>query len=165
MKFLGQPYYVGLLSAAALHGAAHQQPMHTQVITDRPTRAVRAGRVRISFHVSRDVKALPVARIASEVGTIAVSTPEVTALDLVRFEAASGYMSNIATVVSELAERVDAARLAATARTYATPVLQRLGYLLELVHQAALAESVAGALHGRRLRRVRCHRPGYLVHT
>jgi hypothetical protein len=27
MRFLGQPYYVGLLSAAAIHGAAHQQPM------------------------------------------------------------------------------------------------------------------------------------------
>ena len=27
MKFLGQPYYVGLLTAAASYGAAHQQPM------------------------------------------------------------------------------------------------------------------------------------------
>jgi predicted transcriptional regulator of viral defense system len=26
MKFMDQPYYVGLLSAAAIHGAAHQQP-------------------------------------------------------------------------------------------------------------------------------------------
>ena len=27
MRFHGVPYYVGLLTAAALHGAAHQQPM------------------------------------------------------------------------------------------------------------------------------------------
>ena len=27
MKFLNKNYYVGLFSAAALHGAAHQQPM------------------------------------------------------------------------------------------------------------------------------------------
>jgi predicted transcriptional regulator of viral defense system len=33
MKFHGQPYYVGILSAAALHGAAHQQPQEFQIIT------------------------------------------------------------------------------------------------------------------------------------
>src|SRR5450756_2468572 len=50
MHFLGQPYYVGLLSAAAIHGASHQQPMEFQVITDRPTRRGLAGRARIQFH-------------------------------------------------------------------------------------------------------------------
>lgn len=154
MGFLGQPYYVGLLTAAMLHGAAHQQPMVTRVITDRPTRPVRAGRVRISFHVSRDVKAVPVTRVTSEVGTIAVSTPEVTALDIVRFHAVSGYMSNVATVLSELAERMDLARLVAAARFYATPVLQRLGFLLEVVKQDALAAGVSKALGGRRYRTV-----------
>jgi len=29
---------VGVLSAAAIHGAAHQQPMIFQVVTDKPTR-------------------------------------------------------------------------------------------------------------------------------
>jgi predicted transcriptional regulator of viral defense system len=36
MQSLGKPYYVGLLSAAALHGAAHQQPMGYTVITQSP---------------------------------------------------------------------------------------------------------------------------------
>ena len=44
MGFLDQPYYAGLLSAAAIHGAAHQQPMVFQVITDRATRPARAHR-------------------------------------------------------------------------------------------------------------------------
>jgi len=34
MQFAGKPYYVGLLSAAALQGAAHQQPQEFYVITD-----------------------------------------------------------------------------------------------------------------------------------
>jgi predicted transcriptional regulator of viral defense system len=34
MKFCGRRYYVGLLSAAALYGAAHQQPQEFQVVTD-----------------------------------------------------------------------------------------------------------------------------------
>jgi hypothetical protein len=50
MRFLKQPDYVGLLSAAAIHGAAHQQPMLFQVVTDRPSRPVRVGRVRIGGH-------------------------------------------------------------------------------------------------------------------
>ncbi len=36
MRYVGRPYYVALLSAAAFHGAAHQQPMLFQVVTDRP---------------------------------------------------------------------------------------------------------------------------------
>ncbi|HAK94450.1 MAG TPA: hypothetical protein DCM87_05480, partial [Planctomycetes bacterium] len=36
MRHIGQPYYVGLLSAAAIHGAAHQQPMVFQVVTGKP---------------------------------------------------------------------------------------------------------------------------------
>jgi hypothetical protein len=34
MKFVDKPYYVGLLSAAALNGAAHQQPQEFFVVTN-----------------------------------------------------------------------------------------------------------------------------------
>ena len=54
MDFLDRPYYVGLLSAAAIHGAAHQQPMVFQVITDMVIKAARAGRVAIQFHQTRE---------------------------------------------------------------------------------------------------------------
>ena len=72
MQFLGQPYYVGILSAAAIHSAAHQQPMLFQVITDRPTRPARAGRVRIGFHVGRHVEKAPVVEIQTETGSMRV---------------------------------------------------------------------------------------------
>lgn len=36
MKSLNIHYYVGLISAAALHGTAHQQPMEYFVITEKP---------------------------------------------------------------------------------------------------------------------------------
>jgi len=42
MRFLRQPYYVGILSAAAIHGAAHQQPMLFQVEKRRPIRSAVA---------------------------------------------------------------------------------------------------------------------------
>ena len=49
MKHFSQEYYVGLLTAAALHGAAHQQPMTFQVITDKRTRNITVGELFIEF--------------------------------------------------------------------------------------------------------------------
>jgi len=153
MRFLGQPYYVGLLSAAAIHGAAHQQPMVFQVVTDRPTRGGRAGRVRIEFHMSRSIDDAPVVEVQTETGSMRVSTPEVTAYDLVRLPAAAGHLNNVATVLGELAEKLDAAKLAELAPKYSVPDVQRLGYLLDLVGKQDLAEPLAKALERRR------HRP------
>ena len=40
MAAMRLPYYVGILTAAAQHGASHQQPQEFQVITDRSVRPV-----------------------------------------------------------------------------------------------------------------------------
>ncbi len=154
MGHLEQPYYVGLLTAAGLFGAAHQQPMVFQVITDRPTRAMTAGRIRIEFHVSSLVGDAPVTEAPTETGTMRVSTPEVTALDLVRYPAACGHLSNVATVLAELADRMDASRLVALAPLYDVPEVQRLGFLLDLVEKGGLAEPLAEWLLQRRVRPV-----------
>ena len=152
MRFLGQSYYVGLLSAAAIHGAAHQQPMVFQVITDRATRPALAGRVRINFHISRKIEKVPVVEIQTETGSMRVSTPEATALDLVRFAAAAGHASNVATVLAELSEKLDPATLAKLADSYAVPDVQRIGYLLEKLGEHDLAKPLAGWLAKRRYR-------------
>lgn len=154
MRCLGQPYYVGLLSAAAIHGASHQQPMVFQVVTDRPTRQAKAGRVHIEFHMSRFVTEVPVIDVQTETGSMRVSTPEVTAYDALRFSAAGGHLSNVATVLAELAETIDSSRLAELAQTYSTPDVQRLGYLLELVGEHDLAEALLETLEPRRRRPV-----------
>lgn len=82
MRYLGQPYYVGLLSAAAIHGAAHQQPMVFQVVTSRPTREMRAGKLAIRFSMSGLVETLPVIEQQTETGTMRVAAPETCAFDL-----------------------------------------------------------------------------------
>ena len=154
MRFLGQPYYVGILSAAALHGAAHQQPMAFQVVTDRPTRPARAGRVRIEFHMSRVLDGTPLVDLPTDTGTIRVASPEATAFDVVRYPAAAGYLSNAATVLAELAERITPEALARCAKRQATPDVQRLGYLLERINRKGLADSLAAYLAGQRMRNV-----------
>jgi predicted transcriptional regulator of viral defense system len=154
MRFLGQRYYVGILSAAALHGAAHQQPMAFQVVTDRVTRGASAGRVRIEFHKSRDLRRAEVVEMQTDTGTMRVASPEWTAFDLVRYPAAAGYWSNVATVLVELADRMEPDVLARCAVGHATPDVQRLGYLLEFVGKPELAASLAKSLEGRRVRAV-----------
>jgi predicted transcriptional regulator of viral defense system len=151
MRHLGRRYYVALLSAAALHGAGHQQPMAFQVIADSPERDVVLGRVRIELHASKLLQGAATQMIQTETGSMVVASPETTAFDLVRFPAASGYWSNIATVLSELAEKLDPMQLAASAARVARSDVQRLGWLLDLVAQRELADALARTLVGKRL--------------
>jgi len=143
MAYLGRPYYVALLSAAALHGAAHQSPQEFQVVTDRPLRPVEVGRARIRFVKKARLRRTATVGIKSPTGEIRVSTPEATALDLVRYPEHSGSLGNVVTVLAELAERLDALALAraAEADNESAPA-QRLGYLLDRIGHTNLIASL-----------------------
>lgn len=154
MRHLGRNYHVALLSAAALHGAGHQQPMAFQVMADAPERDIVVGRVRIQFHVSQRLVSAATQLLQTETGTMRVATPETTALELARFPAACGGWSNVATVLGELAERIDPRALAAGAALVAQSDVQRLGWLLELVGAPKLADALAASLVGKRLQAV-----------
>ena len=66
-------------------------------------------------------------------GTVLVSTPEATAVDLVGYQHQAGGLDLAATVLSELAEHIDAEKLSVAAATAPVAWAQRLGYLLEHV--------------------------------
>lgn len=56
MQHLGRPYYVGLLSAAALHGAAHQQPQSFATLVAKPAvRPVRVNGMNLVFPVKSTI--------------------------------------------------------------------------------------------------------------
>ncbi len=142
MKSLRLPYYAGLLTAAQYHGAAHQRPQEFQVLLDRSRRPIECGRVRVRFIVRKNLCNVPVQSFNTPRGTVQVSTPAATALDLVGYHHHAGGLSQVATVLSELAERIDPKALAAAAAAAPVPWAQRLGYLLE---RAGVGER-AGAL-------------------
>lgn len=144
MNFLGQPYYVGLLSAAALHGAAHQQPQEFQVVTNKQLRSVVAGRARIRIFRKLRFERTPTMEMKTETGAMRVSTPEATALDLLRYLERVGHLSHVATVLAELLEKIEPDRLAQVARIESElPTAQRLGHLLEQVGAGKSASSLA----------------------
>ena len=131
MKHLDLPYYAGLLSAAQYHGAAHHRPQEFNVFLSKNRRPIKCGAVRVAIMARKNLKDVPAQAINTPRGTIQVSTPEATALDLIGYVDHVGGLNLAATILCELAERIDAAKLAAAAETAPVPWAQRLGYLLE----------------------------------
>lgn len=136
MKRLKLPYYAGLLTAAQYHGAAHHRPQEFQVVIESTRRPIECGKVRVVFIRRARAAKVPVQSINTPRGALLISTPEATALDLVGYEARVGGLDQVATILSELAERIDAQKLAQAARCAPLPWAQRLGYLLELAGAA-----------------------------
>ena len=140
---LGEPYYIALLSAAERHGAAHQRPQSLQVMVGKNRAAIECGEVRVVFIARGDLERMPVASVNTPRGVVRYATPEVTALELVGYPNHAGGMSNVATVLAELAEEVDPKKLVEAAEMSPVGWSQRLGYLLELVDQQELAGALA----------------------
>ena len=163
MRFHDTSYYVGLLSAAELHGAAHQKPQEFQVIAAEQLRPLRVGRNRIRFFLKKDLERTPVDLFKTSSGRMRISTAEATAIDLVRYVDRVGHLNYVATVLAELAEKLDARKLveAAVAEGELSAV-QRLGYLLEVVGAGKVASKLAKWLAGRSPRPVLLNldRPG-----
>ena len=133
MERLDLSYYAGLLSAAQYHGAAHHRPQEFQVYLTSSRRPIKCGAVRVAFMVRKRLKQVPIQSFNTRRGTILVSTPEATAVDLVGYQQQAGGLDQVATVLFELVERIDPDKLVAAVRSAPVPWAQRLGYLLEHV--------------------------------
>lgn len=142
MQRQGLAYYAGLLSAAQFHGAAHHRPQEFQVMLAKARRSIQCGQVRVTFHVRKRLKDVPVQSFNTPRGTVLASTPEATALDLVGYHEQAGGLDVVATVLAELAEKIEPQKLAAAAHTAPLPWVQRLGYLLQKIESADKAAAL-----------------------
>ena len=151
MRREGQPYYVGLLKAAELHGATHQAVMEFQVVTAKRLQRIRAGRNLIVFYFRKDMDAVTagIEDRKTDTGTMKISSAALTALDLLRYPQASGGIDNVATVLSDLGQKIDPGQLAVLSEAVERPVVQRLGYLLEHLGHDTLTGSMLDTLRAR----------------
>ncbi len=129
MQHLRRDYYVGLLSAAAQHGASHQAAQTFQAVTGRHLEDRDFERVRLRFYSSALVAQTPVERVNTPTGTMAVSTREATVGDLVERPRDSGGLNNVATVLREIGE-LDGGKLARLSALRPRTHARRLGWLL-----------------------------------
>lgn len=135
MSHLGHDYYVGLLSAAAIHGASHQAPMVFQVVTPARLRDRTIGRTKLQFIQRADAAERPRLRHTVPTGRIWVSSPEVTVFDLVEAPERAAGLSNVATIIGDLLHdgMLDPTALADVAAFYPTVVAQRVGHLIDFM--------------------------------
>lgn len=153
MKHEKHPYYVGLLKAAELHGATHQAVMQFQIVTDKRMRQVRAGRSLLSFFYRRDMQpvSFAIGDHKTDTGRMKVSSPELTALDLLRYAHAAGTIDSIATVLSDLGKKIEGQLLQRLAPTFERSVIQRLGYLLDYVKHNEPAQGLHAYLQSEKV--------------
>ena len=142
MDTLGEPYYAALLSAAQLHGAAHQRPQVFQVIVRRPRAPIECGRVRVEFHVRSDMERAGTVTMNTPRGPLRVSSPETTALELVGYARHAGGIGNVAALLTDLSAILQPDRLVDEAHKVPVAWVQRLGYLLQLVEATDLANAL-----------------------
>jgi predicted transcriptional regulator of viral defense system len=135
MQVLKRPYYIGLLNAAAWYGAAHQQPQKYAVIVPPPVLpAIRKPYASIDFIYKKSWHQKDVIKKKTNAGYVMVSSPELTSLDLCYYSRHAGGINQVATVLQELSEEIDANKLVEVAgRYFSRMAVQRVGYLLELL--------------------------------
>lgn len=152
MNYLGLPYYVGLLTASSLLGFAHQQPAEFQVITTKQIKPLRIGRTMLRFFYNKQLEKMPIQKLKSETGYFNISSPEVTACDLIKYVKAAGSLNNAATVLAELSNKINPIQLVNIASLYDLPTLQRVGYLLEKFGEKKVTDHLFSLLSSKKLR-------------
>lgn len=145
MAYLSKPYYVCMLSAAELLGAAHQRPQQFSVMTTFPKRRVVSTRnVIIDWFYREGLPEDALITKNTETGTIRISNPLLTAADLVQYQQHIGGLSRVATILEELSEQINIKSQFASLASFVKKVTwQRLGYILEhVVEENELADEL-----------------------
>ncbi|MCF8296871.1 MAG: type IV toxin-antitoxin system AbiEi family antitoxin [Saprospiraceae bacterium] len=155
MKFLNRDYYVCLHSAAALHGAGHQQPMEFQVMIKKPPlRNIVSKKLIISFFTKGQWEQEQIVEKKTECGYINVSTPELTGFDLILHNKKVGGLNRIIPIIEDLTESMKPSLIATAAKSQMTPTIQRFGYLLDEMGKHLLANSLNKSLKNHTLKEI-----------
>lgn len=137
MKYLQKQYYVGLFSAAMLHGAAHQQPQEYYIVTTSPKpRKVKKERLIINFSEKINFPIYGIEEKKTSTGYLKLSNKELTFFDMIYYVNYLGGINRIITILDELKEEIKTNKFKEVIKNeFPNTVYQRAGYLLEHVLQ------------------------------
>ncbi len=135
MLFLNKKYYISLLNAASFYGASHQRAQTFSVMTEAPKlRNTTKTGTSILFFSKKDIPEGYIQKHKAQSGYVNVSSPELTAIDLIENEKYVGGLNRVCTVLNELVDSIDFDRLDEDFFNLAsTPTYQRFGYILESI--------------------------------
>jgi predicted transcriptional regulator of viral defense system len=154
MNFLHVKYYVGSLTAASYHGAAHQAVQVYQIVTDKQIRPIKLGRTNLSFLYKnkKSFCSIVPSLIPKTNEGVHLSSPELTALDLLIYKDRVGSFNTVVTVLAELAPKINAETLIRLMEKTALVHGQRLGYVLEMTGHTDLSKDIHSFLESKSLR-------------
>ncbi|MBD3638049.1 MAG: hypothetical protein HUJ25_11910 [Crocinitomicaceae bacterium] len=130
---LNKKYYVGLYSAAALHGASHQRIQQDYIITVPPAvRSIDKGKTRIKFFKTEHWPDFNLVEKKSDAGLYKVSSPALTMVDLIHYHSKIGGINRMLANIEELAEQITKEDVKDLTKWYPyKSTLQRLGFILD----------------------------------
>lgn len=128
-------YYACLLSACCFYGSSHQKPQVFQVMVNEQIAPLVCGEVKIEFVSKKTaITSFPKQKIATSTGYLSISSPELTAIDLLLYVKRCGGLDHVALVLSELIEVISPEKLIEVLEIVnINAIAQRLGYILEKV--------------------------------
>ncbi len=142
-KWLGQPYYFALQSAAGIYGASPQAIQETQIITSLPRREMVIGRIRVRFFVKSGMTKSLTQPLANAHAPLTVSTPETTVFDLIRYAPSLGGIERSVETIAPLLPLIKAKLLKQMLVAEGeTASAQRLGFILQELGTNSLATIV-----------------------
>jgi len=142
-NWLDRPYYVALQSAASLLGSNPQALQVTQVMTDRPCRPIKVGRIQVRFFVKHGIERTSTQELVRAMAPLCISTPEATAFDLIRYATSIGGIERAAETIFPLLPALRARELRRVLESEDEPaVAQRLGFVIEAGGAKRLAQTI-----------------------
>lgn len=151
-KYLNKPYYMGLYSAAAFYGASHQQVQKDYLITQFPNiRNIKKGVIFLDLFVSSCWPSKNILQKKSDAGYFNVSSPALTAIDLIHYQSKLGGINRMLAIIEELIEEINTDDIQDLLSWYPhTSSIQRLGFLLnELQADPAIVTLLSEYLKGK----------------
>lgn len=144
MNHAGKPYYVGLLSAAAFYGSAHQQPQEFFVVTTTKQTTTCEKNLQINYITKKILPVDFIEKIQTESGYVNVSSPHLTAADLVYYSKQIGGIERACNVLNELSEKLKPEDFSVRfLNLLSIPTIQRMGFIFErILFNNLLAEGI-----------------------
>ena len=132
-KYLNRKYYLGFYSAAKFYGASHQQIQRDYIMTSTPSFSdIKKNSIDIRFLTTSHWPDLNIMNKKADAGTFKISSPALTAVNLIHFQTKLGGLNRMLAILEELSEEIDQQDLAGLLTWYPhKSTLQRFGSLLE----------------------------------
>ncbi len=132
-KYLNRKYYLGFYSAAKFHGASHQQTQRDYVMTEIPKlNDIEKNTLNIRFLTTAKWPNKNIIDKKSDAGIFKISSPALTAVDLIHHQTKLGGLNRMLAILEELTEEIIKDDIEELLTWYPhKSTLQRFGFFLE----------------------------------